>query len=159
MCDDNGLYMTGGGSGPFYGIRPKDPAFPIKYLLGILNSSLFGWIIKTQSTNLRGGYIKFSKQYIETAPIVPPDKVGLGKAQALIDLVDEAINLRKRFADAKLPHDKEVLQRQIKMLLERIDIIVFQLYGVPMMRQKSLAKQDKLSIFNITQFLHTIPQD
>ncbi len=131
LLDDRGLYMTGGGSGPFYGIRPKDSGFPIKYLLGILNSSLFGWIIKTQSTNLRGGYIKFSKQYIETAPIVLPEKAGSSKVQAVIDLVDEVISLKKRFADAKLPHDKEVIQRQTKILLEQIDIIIFQLYGVP----------------------------
>lgn len=130
LYDDCGLYMTGGGSGPFYGIRPKDPAFPIKYLLGILNSSLFGWIIKTQSTNLRGGYIKFSKQYIETAPIISPEKAGSSKTQALIDLVDEVIKLRKRLAEAKTPHDKEILERQIKNITYSIDESVCYLYRV-----------------------------
>jgi hypothetical protein len=65
LFDDCGFYMTGGGGGPFYGIRPKDPTFPIKYLLGILNSSVLNWLIRAQSTNQRGGYIRFSKQYIE----------------------------------------------------------------------------------------------
>lgn len=130
MYDDNGLYMTGGGSGPFYGIRPKDPTFPIKYLLGILNSSLFGWIIKTQSTNLRGGYIKFSKQYIETAPIVPPDIAGPGKALVLIDFVDKIINLKKRIAGANSPHETEVFERQIQIVTHQIDDAVCYIYRI-----------------------------
>jgi hypothetical protein len=117
-------------SGPFYGIRPKEPGFPIKYLLGILNSNIFGWIIKTQSTNLRGGYIKFSKQYIGTAPIVPPDSAGPRKTQDLINLVDEIINLRKRFADIKIPHDKELFERQINVLTDQINELVCSLYGI-----------------------------
>lgn len=122
--------MTGGGSGPFYGIRPKDSNFPIKYLLGILNSSLFGWIIKSQSTNLRGGYIKYSKQYIELAPIVAPEKAGSNITKALIEMVNEIIILRKRLSNAKLPHDKEVLDRQIQSVTQQIDQLVYQLYGL-----------------------------
>ena len=130
LFDNCGLYMTGGGSGPFYGIRPKDPSFPIKYLLGILNSSLFGWIIKAQSTSLRGGYIKFSKQYIETAPIVPPDRAGAEKAKILMESVDKIIALKKQHADIKTPHDKEMIMRQIDLVKDQIDEVTCYLYGV-----------------------------
>lgn len=85
--------MTGGGSGPFYGFHPKNAEFPIKYLLGILNSALFGWIVKAQSTNLRSGYIKFSKQYIETAPIITPDAAGSEKVGSLISHTEEEIKI------------------------------------------------------------------
>lgn len=130
LLDERGLYMTGGGSGPFYGIRPKDSALPIKYLLAILNSSLFGTIIKAQSTNLRGGYIKFSKQYIETAPIVTPDEAGPEKVAALVAQVDEIIRLRQQLAAAKSPHDKGALERQIHAATRRINAAVCGLYGV-----------------------------
>lgn len=130
LLDERGLYMTGGGSGPFYGIRPKDSALPIKYLLAILNSSLFGTIIKAQSTNLRGGYIKFSKQYIETAPIATPDEAGPEKVAALVAQVDEIIRLRQQLAVAKSPHDKGTLERQIHAATRQIDETVCELYGV-----------------------------
>ena len=130
LLDESGLCMTGGGSGPFYGIRPKNVGFPIKYLLAILNSSLFGWVVKAQSTNLRGGYIKFSKQYIETAPIVTPDVAGPEKVAALISLVDGIIQARQRLAHAKSPPDKEALTRQIHGIEGQIDGLVCGLYGV-----------------------------
>ena len=128
LLDECGLYMTGGGSGPFYGIRPKDAAFPIKYLLAILNSKLFGWIVKAQSTNLRGGYIKFSKQYIETTPIVM-----LGSESAncqMISLVDSMLILHKQLAHAKSAAQKEIIHRQIDSTDKEIDQIVYELYGL-----------------------------
>jgi hypothetical protein len=130
LLDESGLYITGGGSGPFYGIRPREAAFPIKYLLGILNSALFGWIVKAQSTNLRGGYIKFSKQYIETAPIVTPAEAGPKRVKVLVGEVDEIIRLRKQRAAAKSPPDKEALERQIHAVSREIDRLVFELYGL-----------------------------
>lgn len=128
LLDERGLYMTGGGSGPFYGIRPKDTSFPIKYLLAILNSKLFGWIVKAQSTNLRGGYIKFSKQYIETAPIVM-----LGKEFAhsrMISLVDTMLTLHRQLNDAKSEKLNDVIQRQMHATDSEIDRLVYELYGL-----------------------------
>ena len=130
LYDDQGLYITGGGSGPFYGIRPRDPGTPTTYLLGILNSALFGWLVKAQSTNLRGGYIKFSKQYIETAPIVPPDIAGPAKAKNLACLVDDALRLKRRLAHVMAPHDKEMLERQYKVIVDQIDNLVFEIYRI-----------------------------
>lgn len=130
LLDESSLYMTGGGSGPFYGIRPRNINFPIKYLLGILNSSLLGWLIKAQSTNLRGGYIKFSKQYIETAPIVRPEQAGPEKINALISQVNKIIGLKKQLANAKTPHEKTSLQRQITATDRQIDQLVYELYGL-----------------------------
>lgn len=72
MLDESGLHITGGGSGPFYGIRPKPGGPSLRFLLGVMNSKLFGTIIRSQSTDLRGGYIKFSKQYIQSAAFPAP---------------------------------------------------------------------------------------
>jgi len=130
LLDEHGLYMTGGGSGPFYGIRPKKPSFPIKYLLAILNSTLFGWVVKQQSTNLRGGYVKFSKQYIETMPIPTPHDADHSLVEALITQVDESIRLIKRRDSERSPHEKDVLDRQAHAVVCKIDQLVYELYGL-----------------------------
>jgi len=127
LYDDIGLYMTGGGSGPFYGIRPKDGSVPILYLLGVLNSTLFGWMIKQQSTNLRGGYIKFSKQYIEKAPIPIP---GTEEANRMVTLVTSMLTLHKQLASAVSEAQRTVLDRQIAATDAEINRLVYGLYGL-----------------------------
>jgi hypothetical protein len=128
IFDDNGLYMTGGGAGPFYGIRPLPTAkFEMKYLLGILNSKVFGWIVRTQSTPLRGGYFKFSKQYIETTPIPQPDKASHDR---MVKLVEQMLELHKKLARARTPQEKIALERQIAATDTQIDALVYELYGL-----------------------------
>ena len=127
LYDDIGLYMTGGGSGPFYGIRPKDGSVPILYLLGVLNSTLFGWMIKQQSTNLRGGYIKFSKQYIEKAPIPMPAKKD---ADRMVTLVTSMLALHKRLGEADSAAQRTVVERQIAATDGEINRLVYGLYGL-----------------------------
>ncbi|MDT8391632.1 MAG: Eco57I restriction-modification methylase domain-containing protein [Lentisphaeria bacterium] len=128
MLDENGICMTGGGSGPFYGVRPKMEGMPLKYLLGMLNSKLFGMIIRAQSTDLRGGYIKFSKQYIETAPIAFSKNDP--RNDRLVALVERMLELNKQLQAAKTAHDKTVLQRQIDATDAQIDRLVYELYDL-----------------------------
>ncbi len=127
LLDEQGLYMTGGGSGPFYGIRPKRDDVPIKYLMSILNSKLFGYVVKAQSTNLRGGYFKFSKQYIENAPILIADKLHQDR---LIASAERMLALHIQLKAAKTPHEAASLQSQIDATDARIDALVYELYGL-----------------------------
>jgi hypothetical protein len=128
LFDDGGLYMTGGGAGPFYGIRPlADAPFGIKYLLGVLNSKVFGWVVRTQSTPLRGGYVKYSKQYIEKTPIPQPDKVA---HDMMVSLVEQMLDLHKRLPSARTPQEKTSLERQIAATDAQIDRLVYDLYGL-----------------------------
>ena len=128
ILDEQGLHMTGGGSGPFYGIRPKSEATSLPFLLGILNSRLFGWFVRGQSTVLRGGYIKFSKQYIENMPIVtkPPKKLH----DTLVAHVDRMLKLHADLAIAKAPAALTHLQREIAATDRAIDQLVYQLYDL-----------------------------
>ena len=133
IYDDRSLYMTGGGGGPFYGLRPKHEDINSFYLLGILNSKLFGYIIANQSTQMRGGYIRFSKQYIETSPIRTIDFSNPAeKAQhdKLVALVENMLELREKYHDARMEQDKELYGRQIKLVDAQIDWLVYDLYGL-----------------------------
>ena len=124
--------MTGGGSGPFYGLRPKEgEQFGMLYLLGLLNSHVFGFMIKSQSTTMRGGYLKFSKQYIERAPIRTIDfdnPADVARHDRMVALVTEMLSLHERLAAARMPGEKTMLQRRIDALDGRIDALVYELY-------------------------------
>lgn len=128
ILDENGLHMTGGGSGPFYGIRPHEDVVGLRYLLGILNSKLFGWIVRGQSTVLRGGYIKFSKQYIETVPIVTQPAKKLH--DALVAHVERMLKLHEQLAAAKSPDAQTHLERDIAATDRAIDQLVYSLYAL-----------------------------
>ena len=125
IYDDRSLHMTGGGSGPFYGIRPRGEDISIKYLLGILNSSVFDLFVKQQSTELRGGYFKYSKQYIENAPVPLADSE---HAVQLETHVETMLDLHKRLAAIRTGHDKTMLERQIEATDRLIDRLVCELY-------------------------------
>ena len=128
ILDENGLYMTGGGAGPFYGIRPfPSEEIGLKFLLGILNSKVFGWIVRTQSTPLRGGYFKYSKQYIETTPIPQSDKAAQDR---IVKLVEQMLELRKQIIATRTPQGQAVLERQIAATGTQIDRLVYDLYGL-----------------------------
>jgi hypothetical protein len=132
LYDDLGIYMTGGGSGPFYGIRPTNSNVDIFSLLGILNSSLFGFVVRQQSTPLRGGYIKFSKQYIESFPI-PIHHIGSAGHSLLQNigmLAQRMIEMNRSLTSAKTSQDKTFLEREIAQTDARIDRLVYELYGL-----------------------------
>ncbi len=46
----------------------------------------------------------------------------------MVDLVEHMLDLHKRLNDAKNPHDKETLQRQIAATDQQIDRLVYELY-------------------------------
>lgn len=46
----------------------------------------------------------------------------------MVQLVERMLELNKQLANAKAPHDREVLQRQIKTTDQQIYIFVYELY-------------------------------
>jgi len=133
MLDESGLHMTGGGSGPFYGVRPQENRLSLKFLLGIMNSRLFGVIIRAQSTDLRGGYIKFSKQYIEGAAFPPIDftnPADVEKHDRMVKLVERMLELVPRRRAEANPQVAAQLDAQIAATDRQIDRLVYDLYGL-----------------------------
>ena len=125
--------MTGGGSGPFYGIHLKPNQLSMFYLMGILNSRLFGYIIKGQSTVMRGGYVKYSKQYIENAPIRTIDFTNPQDVEhhdQMVKLVTRMLALHRQLAAERNPQVKTVVQRQIDATDRQINGVVYGLYGL-----------------------------
>ena len=124
IYDDNGFYMTGGGGGPFYGLRPFDEDISIFYLMGILNSNVFNFYVSKKSTQMRGGYYRYSKQYIEQFPIP------LNQSLELIKNVQKIINLNKELQIVKTPQEEKLLKIQIDKVDKEINSSVYELYGL-----------------------------
>jgi len=103
------------------------------YLLGLLNSNLVTYFYAKISSSIRGGYLRFIYQYVTQLPIraidvkKPDDKATHDK---IVSLALQMLSLNKRLADAKTPHDKELLERRIKATDKQIDDIVYGLYGI-----------------------------
>ncbi|MCK5721873.1 MAG: hypothetical protein KAI84_05000, partial [Gammaproteobacteria bacterium] len=48
----------------------------------------------------------------------------------MVNLVDQILNLNKKLNDAKLPQEKNLLQRQIDATDKQIDQLVYKLYDL-----------------------------
>jgi hypothetical protein len=89
--------------------------------------------VKRQSTPLRGGYYKFSKQYIVDAPIRTidfTDPTDVARHERMVSLVERMLDLHKRVAAEQVPHVKTMLLRQIEATDRQIDALVYELYGL-----------------------------
>ena len=80
-------------------IVPKD--IDMKYLLGILNSNLLFYIVKSTSPFVQGRYYSYTKTYLEKLPIKLPETQEEKKiAEQIIKKVNEILELHKsRVAD------------------------------------------------------------
>jgi type I restriction-modification system DNA methylase subunit len=103
------------------------------YVLGLLNSRLLFWRLRSISNIFRGGWITCTKQYVERLPIRlinfsdPADKSLHSK---MIELVERMLTLHKQLPAAKTPDDKTRIQRQIDATDHQIDHLVYELYGL-----------------------------
>ena len=101
------------------------------YVLGLLNSKLLFWRLRSISNIFRGGWITCTKQYVETLPIRtinfsdPAEKATHDK---LVSLVERMLALHRRFA--RTPQEKEMIQREIESTDGQIDRLVYELYGL-----------------------------
>ncbi len=108
-----------------------------KYLLGILNSKT-AWFFLKHTCSVLGdadnkGRLRLKKQYLQQLPIRtidfknPKDKTLHDK---MVSLVDRMLDLNKKLQTVKIAHDKELLERQIKITDDQIDRLVYELYGL-----------------------------
>jgi len=130
-----GLYFTGGGNGPYYGIRwfAANNPHSLHYLQALLESRLLDFYLRRISSPFRGGYWSYGKRFIEQLPIRTinfSDSNDKGHHDQMVGLVEQMLDLNKQLAEAKAPQAKTVLQRQIETTDKQIDELVYELYGL-----------------------------
>lgn len=101
--------------------------------MGILNSKLWTFLFSKTSSEIRGGFFRWKKQYMSPMPVPPVDAAdvsSVSRHDLIVNLVEQMLDLHKQLADAKTPHDKTALQRQIDAVDNRIDQLVYELYSL-----------------------------
>lgn len=93
-----------------------------KYTLAILNSSVVEWYYRQVSNSVRGGYLRFIRQYVEGIPI---PKVSASQQEILTRLVEALhhVNLPVSKAEVELP--RSLMQAYFE---EWINGLVYELY-------------------------------
>ena len=114
--DDTGFYCVN----TAYIIPVND-----KNLLGILNSKLVQYFYSSISNSIRGGYLRFIRQYLEQIPI--PNNI---QNKTLESQVDQLIKLHEELKTTKLPDKIEQLQARIEYTDDKINQLVYQLYDL-----------------------------
>jgi type I restriction-modification system DNA methylase subunit len=103
------------------------------YLLGLLNSSLLRFFIHNNCTDLQGDSYNFSGVFVSRTPIRtidldnPSEKAIHDK---LVSLVDRILELHKKKNALPPSAEREKIEREITITDEKIDEIVYGLYGI-----------------------------
>jgi hypothetical protein len=103
------------------------------YFLGILNSKLVSWHLRSFCPPKLGGYTRFTAKNISEIPIRKIDFSCLSDKKShnlMVAHVEQVIQLHKLATQTKTPHEEEALQRQIDAMDKQIDQLVYQLYGL-----------------------------
>jgi hypothetical protein len=120
------FYKTG------YGILVADNMSPL-YILGLLNSKLLFHHLLSIGTTLQRGYVRFWTQFIQNLPIRlidPASPADVQRHDRLVALVEQMLALHRQLAAARMPQEKELLQRQVSATDRAIDALVYELYGL-----------------------------
>lgn len=95
-----------------------------KFLLGIINSKLITYFYSKISSSIRGGYLRFIKQYVETIPI----KNNIAYKSSIIKNVDILLKLNDELIEVKLQTKIDQIKQRIEHSEEKINQLVYELY-------------------------------
>ena len=104
-----------------------------RYLLGLLNSRLMRFILQHVCDKVQGGFYRLKIIYIEQLPICTIDlKKPSEKAihDKLVSFVDRMLDLHKKKTALPPSAEREKVEREIAVTDEKIDEIVYGLYGI-----------------------------
>jgi len=105
----------------------------LRFLLGCINSRLLSWyFVNVNSAARRDDFPKIIIAQTRQLPI-PFKKVGRNGQAAhdrVVKFVDDVLDFHRREQAAKLPQEKEQIQRQIDATDRQIDQLVYELYGL-----------------------------
>ena len=134
VYDNDNIMFTGGGNGPYYGLKMKKGCkLSIFYIQAILSHPLIELIVKSGSSEFRGGYYSHGKQYISYIPIKDIDEnnsIELGYYNDIIDKVKKIHKLAENKKYTRLRDEDALIEEQIKSIRGKIDSYIEKLYGI-----------------------------
>jgi type I restriction-modification system DNA methylase subunit len=112
---------------------PKNSSPDINYILGILNSKLLNWYYQTRNPEVGEALAEVKKANVAALPIRAIDFSIINDENNynhIVSLVEQMLSLHKQLHESNTPHEKAAFQRQIEAIDERIDALVYELYGL-----------------------------
>lgn len=134
FCYDNSADILSGKSTLTISNK-KDNLYNLKYILALLNSTLYDLIFKSfnKYNAMSGGYMNVGKKSL-TQFIYYPINLKNSKEKEinnkLVNLVDNIIAINKKIVAENNPDTKTILQRQISTIDLQIDKLVYELYDL-----------------------------
>jgi type I restriction-modification system DNA methylase subunit len=117
----------------YVAIQLNEDFADLRFLLGILSSSIGGWYIKNKYGIYDTLYPWFTKEQLANFPIAmldfkkPADKARHDK---LVSLVEQMLVAKPQLARAQSDKDKDFYENKCAALDRQIDALVYELYGL-----------------------------
>lgn len=114
MALDQSLYIL---------ISQDEDSSILKFLLGVLLSSLGGWYLRTKHAIYDTLYPWYTKKQLASFPVKEKDERMVAKVEAMLEA-------KKQLAKAKTDKDKTYYENKCAALDRQIDRLVYELYGL-----------------------------
>ncbi|HEL1261041.1 TPA: hypothetical protein TVO01_001967 [Streptococcus equi subsp. zooepidemicus] len=127
------ILFTGGGQGPYYGIKSNNEKYSVRYIQAILNTPFISKLIEENSVYYRGGYFSAGKQFVENVPIRKIDFEIVEEKQKyakIVDIVKELEKYSASLAIAVSNSEKTRLGRLITGKEKQLNNLIEDLYGI-----------------------------
>jgi methylase of polypeptide subunit release factors len=119
------FYKTG------YGLLLKRHDLSAPFLVGLLNSKLMFEYLRAIGTSLRGGYVRFWRQYVEQLPIKLPETGNERSIAGEIEgLANQLFRLNEQLAATRAENERRIVDRQIVAAGRALDQLVYRYYGL-----------------------------
>jgi hypothetical protein len=105
--------------------RTRQSNIADEYVLALLNSNLLTYFLMKTSSNLRGGYFSMKPGYVDRFPLKADFSTKEEK-----EIYEQIIQLVARINTIAPNRKSDIVEREISVLKERIDEMIYRLYGL-----------------------------
>jgi type I restriction-modification system DNA methylase subunit len=124
--------------------------YDLRYITGLLNSKLSEFFFRSRffAMHIRGGYLRFRKQFLDQFPIRRIDFDNRAEQKVhddLVALVERMLELNKRLTPIRNTpcNERDELVREIERTDRQIDNLVFDLYGLTEQERRIVEESTK----------------
>ena len=130
--DDRNILFTGGGNGPYYGLRPIT-SLSIYYLQAVLSHPVVDAMVRARASAFQGEYKSHGKQFVKDLPIRLIDFTNGDEKAAhdrIVGLVKTLIQATERAATLTIPIQRQQFAQRGQRLHKAVEKQIGELYGI-----------------------------
>lgn len=132
--DDHDIVFTGGGNGPYYGLRPlANVELSIRYLQAILSHPVIEAMVRVRGSSFQGGYQSHGRQFMVDLPIRTIDFSNpkeVDAHEAIVRSVELLTQVTRSLQSKHMPNLMRAYHNQHRLLSDRIKNLVSSLYNL-----------------------------